>query len=70
MTTALKTEPTHAEVDGHRLKCLMCQCESFHKRRSHVDISLTTSMNPEWADRQVSVLVCDHCGYIHWFMAK
>lgn len=70
MLIALKTEPTHAEVDGHRLKCLMCHGESFHKRHSHVDVSLSTAMNPEWADRQVSVLVCDHCGFIHWFMAR
>jgi hypothetical protein len=27
-------------------------------------------MNPDWADRQTYCLVCDHCGFIHWFMSK
>lgn len=70
MPTVLKTAPSTAEVDGHQLKCLMCHHESFHKRRSHFDMSLATTMNPDWADRQAYCYVCDHCGFVHWFIEK
>ncbi|HAB18308.1 MAG TPA: hypothetical protein DCE44_17940 [Verrucomicrobiales bacterium] len=68
--TSLKTNAASVEVDGHQLKCLMCGHESFHKRRSHIATALVTSMNPEWMDRQASCLVCDHCGFIHWFLSN
>ncbi|MBN9692015.1 MAG: hypothetical protein J0M24_17370 [Verrucomicrobia bacterium] len=68
--TSLKTDATPVEVDGHKLKCLMCSHETFHKRRSHIDTALVTSMNPEWQDRQAYCLLCDHCGFIHWFLTN
>ena len=68
--SVLKTEPAATEIDGQQLKCLMCQHEGFHKRRSHIDVALSSAMNPDWADRQTYCLVCDRCGFIHWFMTK
>lgn len=65
--TSLKTDATPVELNGRRLKCLMCSAEMFHRRRSHVDAAMVTTMNPEWVDRQVQCLVCDDCGFIHWF---
>lgn len=65
--TSLKTDATPVEINGRRLKCLQCSAESFHRRRSHVETAMVTTMNPEWADRQVQCLVCDDCGFIHWF---
>ena len=65
--TSIKTDATPVELNGHRLKCLVCAGESFHRRRSHVDTASVASMNPDWADRQVQCLLCDACGFIHWF---
>lgn len=65
-----KTDAAPVEVAGHKLKCLMCQHESFHQRKSHLDTALATSMSPDWVDRQAYCLVCDECGFIHWFLAK
>jgi len=69
LNTLIPAEAVPVEVDGHKLKCLMCHHETFHRRRSHVDTSLTSNMNPDWVDRQVYCLVCDHCKFIHWFLA-
>lgn len=66
----LRTEPEPAQVDGHDLKCLMCGHESFHKRKTHVDTALISAMNPEWSDSQCYCLVCDKCGFMHWFMKR
>jgi hypothetical protein len=68
--SVLKTEPVPAEIDGQPLKFLMCQGEAFHKRRSHIDVALSSVMSPDWADRETYCLVCDRCGFIHWFMSK
>ncbi len=65
-----KTDAAPAEVAGHKLKCLMCQHESFHQRKSHLDTALANSMSPDWVDRQAYCLVCNECGFIHWFLAK
>jgi len=65
--TSIKTDATPVELNGRRLKCLVCAGESFHRRRSHVDTASVASMNPDWADRQVQCLLCDTCGFIHWF---
>jgi len=69
LNTLTPAEAAPVEVDGHQLKCLMCHHETFHRRRSHMDTSLTSNMNPDWVDRQVYCLVCDHCKFIHWFLA-
>lgn len=68
--TTMKTDPVKAEMDGHQLKCLMCGHESFHKRKTHFDTALLTGLNPQWTHNQGYCLVCDHCGFIHWFVQK
>ncbi len=65
-----KTDASSVEMDGHKLQCLMCHHETFHQRKSHIDTALATSMNPDWVDRQAYCLVCDHCGFIHWFLNR
>ncbi|MFO1461526.1 MAG: hypothetical protein U1G08_19245 [Verrucomicrobiota bacterium] len=70
LNSLINSEATPAEVDGHKLKCLMCHHETFHRRRSHMDTSLMNTMNPDWVDRQAYCLVCDHCKFIHWFLTN
>jgi uncharacterized protein with PIN domain len=68
--TALRTEPARVELEGRHIKCLMCAGEQFHKRRSHVDTSVSAGMKPEWHESQATCLVCDHCGFLHWFIQR
>lgn len=68
--TALRTEPTRVEIEGRHIKCLMCGKEQFHKRRSHLDTSLSAGLNPEWHESPATCLVCDHCGFLHWFIQR
>lgn len=64
----LKTQPVNVELDGRTLRCLVCSQESFHKRRTHLDTAMLAEMNPQWSDSEGHCLICDHCGYIHWFL--
>ncbi len=66
--SVLKTQPEQVQVDGHILRCLMCSHESFHRRKTHFDTALLSGLNPIWSDSHGFCLICDHCGYIHWFL--
>jgi hypothetical protein len=66
--SVLKTQPEQVQMDGHSFRCLMCSHESFHRRKTHFDTALLTGLNPTWSDSPCYCLICDHCGYIHWFL--
>lgn len=66
----LKTEPESVEVEGQSLKCLMCSHESFHKRKTHFDVALLTGMSSDWSESTGYCLICDKCGFIHWFINR
>jgi len=66
--SVLKTQPESVQVDGHSLRCLMCAHESFHRRKTHFGTALLSGLNPIWSESQGTCLICDHCGFIHWFL--
>ena len=66
--SVLKTQPESVQVDGHSLRCLMCSHESFHRRKTHFDTALFSGLNPIWSESHGTCLICDHCGFIHWFL--
>ena len=67
---ALKIDASSVEVDGHKVQCLLCRHPTFQQRKSHLDMALVHSMNPDWVNREAYCLVCDHCGFIHWFLSR
>lgn len=66
----LRTNPEKAEINGQPARCQMCGHDEFHRRKTHVDTALQRSLNPEWSDSPGYCLICDRCGFIHWFMQK
>jgi hypothetical protein len=70
LTTTLRSDPVRVDLLGRTLKCLVCGAEKFHKRRSHLDTSLSAGMKPEWHESPATCLVCDECGYLHWFIPR
>ncbi|HTI69314.1 MAG TPA: hypothetical protein VMF06_05085 [Candidatus Limnocylindria bacterium] len=65
-----KTDPCRVEIEGKHVKCLICGHEQFHRRRVQVDTALSTGMSQEWHHNAGYCLLCDHCGFIHWFVQK
>lgn len=66
----IKTEAQRVDIEGRQMKCPVCSNETFHRRRSHVDTSLTCGMNPDWTDAPVWCLICERCGRMEWFLQR
>ena len=63
-------EPEPLEVDGRAVKCLVCGHDRFHKREAQLNTAGMTFLKLDWANESGTCFVCDHCGFIHWFVPK
>ncbi|MES1022890.1 hypothetical protein ABN584_08320 [Gloeocapsa sp. BRSZ] len=61
--------PKHFTVaDGRRLQCVVCEHDLFWRREAQLNTAIATLFNMDWANKSAICLVCDYCGYIHWFL--
>gem|GEM_PF-552492 len=65
-----KPETKSYEIQGQSLRCVICQHDEFDRRDAQLHTALATFFNLEWANRSALCLVCERCGYIHWFLPK
>ena len=63
----LKTRPEQIEIKGKTLKCLICKHTEFHTKDVLLKTDLALFFNFDWASPSVTCVICDNCGYIHWF---
>jgi len=50
------------------LECLVCGYGLFQHRHAQLNTAVATFFNMDWANASALCLVCDRCGYIHWFL--
>ncbi len=65
-----KPEPKSYEIQGKTLHCHVCQHDEFWRREGQLNTATATFFNLDWANKSALCLVCDRCGYIHWFLPK
>jgi predicted nucleic-acid-binding Zn-ribbon protein len=65
-----KDEPETVEVNGVQLVCHVCRHNKFWRTEGQLNTSLATFINLDWTNISAVCLVCDNCGYIHWFLPK
>lgn len=58
------------EVVGQPLRCEICHHTRFWQRRAQLNTAVATFFNFDWANPSAECLVCEKCGYIHWFLPK
>ncbi|OEK03605.1 hypothetical protein BFP97_19705 [Roseivirga sp. 4D4] len=58
------------EVNGTRMKCVVCQHEEFEERQAQLNTQVSTLLGIDWADTEATCLVCDNCDYVHWFLPR
>lgn len=63
-----KQEPETIIVRGQPLECHVCRHEHFWTREAQLNTAAATFFNMDWANESAVCIVCDNCGYIHWFM--
>ena len=55
------------EIMGRELKCLICGHDRFLQREAQLNTSLATLFNVDFVNPSGQCLICNQCGYIHWF---
>ncbi|HEY9740972.1 MAG TPA: hypothetical protein V6C90_10825 [Coleofasciculaceae cyanobacterium] len=55
-------------ADERQLRCLVCDYQLFWYQEAQLNTAVATFFNLDWANRSAICLVCDQCGYIHWFL--
>ncbi|MBN1256359.1 MAG: hypothetical protein JXA52_01495 [Planctomycetes bacterium] len=55
-------------VAGQPLHCEICKNDLFWQREAQLNTAVATFFNFDWANATAQCYVCDHCGYIHWFL--
>lgn len=52
------------------LACRICKHDRFWRREAQLNTPVATFFNMDWANATALCLVCEHCGYIHWFVPQ
>ena len=55
------------DVHDRPLHCLVCEHDTFYRRRAQLHGRMATMFNVEWTAPICDCMVCSACGYIHWF---
>jgi hypothetical protein len=61
---------TKFSVAGQQLLCQICNHDHFSMRRAQLNTRMAELFNIAWANESAVCLVCENCGYIHWFFSK
>ncbi len=65
---ARSNEHTSFEVNGITVTCPHCSGVSFTKSKAQLNTAGMSLMNLDWANRSATVLICDACSKIEWFL--
>ena len=57
-------------VNGRGLQCPHCEHNRFWSRTTLMNTKGATFLGFEWANKEAQNFVCDHCGYVMWFLQK
>ena len=68
MSLFQKKEPETVMVLGQTLHCGICQHTRFWHREGQLHTGVATFFQLEWINPTAHCYVCEHCGYIYWFL--
>ena len=56
------------EIRGIQVKCSHCGSNRFFEREAQLNTAGLTFLNLDWANKSATVLVCESCGKLEWFL--
>ncbi|HZN62585.1 MAG TPA: hypothetical protein VFC90_09290 [Planctomycetota bacterium] len=65
-----REEATEVEIAGKPLRCEICHHDKFWQRKGQLNTAVSTFFNFDWVNPEATCIICDHCGYIHWFLPR
>lgn len=54
-------------VQGKKLVCPFCSHNRFYTRRTLLNTVGMTFIGLDWANKEATNFICEHCGHILWF---
>ena len=60
-------EASEYSVKGKNLVCPFCSHNRFYTRRTLLNTVGMTFFGLDWANKEATNYICEHCGYILWF---
>jgi predicted nucleic-acid-binding Zn-ribbon protein len=63
-----KKESEFVTIAGKSLHCEICGHEKFWQRKAQLNTAVLSFFDLDWANRSATCIVCEKCGYIHWFL--
>ncbi len=67
---ASRSESKERIIKGNKLVCVVCKGEKFWERTTLMNTTGMTFFGLDWANRKALNLVCENCGYVHWFLNR
>lgn len=55
-------------IVGKQIRCEICHHEKFFEREGKIQTTAMTFFELDWANASATCLVCEQCGYVHWFL--
>ena len=66
----MEKTPEKKEIFGKEMTCLICGHNSFFERKAQLNTRLASFFDFDFANKSGTCIVCEKCGYIHWFLEK
>jgi hypothetical protein len=66
MTTS-SLEAREITIAGRHLRCQVCDFTRFYRREAQLTTG-ASAFGQDWTNAKAECLVCEQCGYVHWFM--
>ena len=67
-TKSAKEEADIHMINGVQLICPICKHDKFWIRKTLMNTPAATFFGVEWANKEAENYICNHCGYIYWFL--
>ena len=52
---------------GQKVTCPHCKSDAFFEGRALLNTFGMTFLHLDWANKEATTLMCDHCGLVQWF---
>lgn len=62
--------PARYVVSGLPVTCTHCRNDTFQHGEAQLNTAILSFFDLDFANRSANILICSHCGYVHWFYNK
>lgn len=66
----MSEEAKTVDINGRELRCVVCGNNQFWQREAQLNTAAASFFNFDWANPSGICVICEDCGYIHWFYPK